>query len=101
MTTPLPGRAQVLAATRQSLVLAAACLAAYWLAMTLLSRVTAVSAHDDLLGGMWAVIAAIFVLRGSYQQSAAAWLDLRAFRRKSRAAAGTGQLTKAGARDGR
>jgi uncharacterized membrane protein YgaE (UPF0421/DUF939 family) len=193
MTAPLPGPAPVLAATRQSLVLAAACLAAYWLAMTLLSRVTAVSRNDDLLGGMWAVIAAIFVLRDSYQQSitaalsrmsatlasfvlclvylafapfhpwalallaatsalvvtlagrpgdavtaaitttvimvvaalsphdaweqpilrlgdtvigvavgvAAAWLDLRAFRRQSRAAAGTGQLTNAGARDGR
>jgi uncharacterized membrane protein YccC len=62
-------RAQVFAATRESLVLAAACLAAYWLAMTLLSRVTVVSHDDDLLGGMWAVIAAIFVLRDSYQQS--------------------------------
>jgi uncharacterized membrane protein YgaE (UPF0421/DUF939 family) len=193
MTAPLPGPAQALAATRQSLVLAAACLAAYWLAMTLLSRVTAVSHDDDLLGGMWAVIAAIFVLRDSYQRSitaavsrttatlasfllclaylavapfhpwalallaaasalvvtlagrpgdavtaaitttvimvvaaisphdaweqpilrlgdtvigvvvgvAAAWLDLRAFRRQGRAAAGTGQLTNAGARDGR
>jgi hypothetical protein len=61
-------RAQVLAATRESLGLAAACLAAYWLAMTLLSRVTAVSRDDDLLGGMWAVLAA-------------AWIDLRVARR--------------------
>src|ERR1700733_11427919 len=45
-------RAQVLAATRESLVLAAACLAAYWLAMTLLSRVTAVSHDDDLPGAI-------------------------------------------------
>jgi uncharacterized membrane protein YccC len=187
------GRAQVPAAIRESLVLAAARLVSYWLDVTLLTRVTVVSHNDDLLGGMWTVIATIFVLRDSYQQSitaalsrvsatlvsfvlcltylaflpsrpwalallagasalvvtlagrpgdavtaaitttvvmvvaaisphnaweqpilrladtvigvavgvAAAWLDLRAFRRQGRAAAGTGQLTNAGARDGR
>jgi len=59
----------VLAATRLSVVLAAACLAAYWLATALLSRVSAVSHDDDLLGGMWAVLATIFVLRDSYERS--------------------------------
>jgi len=106
--TPMPRHrsgAQVLAATRESLVLAAACLAAYWLAMTLLSRVTAVS-HDDLLGGRWAVSAAITTTvvmvvaaispHNAWEQPilrlgdtvigvavgvAAAWLDLRVARR--------------------
>ena len=35
----------------------------------LLSRLYFISRDDDLLGGMWAVIATIFVNRASYQQS--------------------------------
>ena len=69
------GRAQVPAAIRESLVLAAACLVSYWLDVTLLTRVTVVSHNDDLLGGMWTVIATIFVLRDSYQQSITAALS--------------------------
>ena len=64
-----PSRAQVLAAAREGIVLALACLASYWLATTLLSRASALPHDDDLLGGMWAVIATVFVLRDSYQQS--------------------------------
>jgi uncharacterized membrane protein YccC len=50
-------------------VLAVACLVAYMLTTRLLSRLYFISRDDDLLGGMWAVIATIFVSRASYQQS--------------------------------
>src|SRR6202035_775364 len=50
-------------------VLAVACLLTYLLATRLLSRVYFVSKNDDLLGGMWAVIATIFVNRDSSRQS--------------------------------
>lgn len=68
-------RTQAVKATRESLVLAVACLVAYWIESTLLSRLSSVPHDDDLLGGMWAVIAACFVLRESYQQSIAAALS--------------------------
>jgi fusaric acid resistance family protein len=68
-------RAQALTALRQAAVLAVACLVSYWLDVTLLSRVRSLPDDDDLLGGMWAVIATIFVLRESYQQSIAAALS--------------------------
>ena len=49
-----------------------ACLITYLLVTHALSRVYSISKDDDLLGGMWAVIATIFVMRESYRQSAAA-----------------------------
>src|SRR6201996_5185084 len=68
----LPDRAQARAALADSVVLALACLVTYLLATWLLSGVHSVAHADDLLGGMWAVIAAIFVNRSSYEQSLAA-----------------------------
>jgi uncharacterized membrane protein YccC len=53
-------------------VLAIACVITYWLVTHLLSRVDFVSKADDMLGGLWAVIATIFVNRDSYQHSVAA-----------------------------
>ena len=54
-------------------MLAIACLASYLLATRLLSHLYVSSPKDDdLLGGMWAVIATIFVTRDSYQQSLSA-----------------------------
>ena len=53
-------------------MLAVACLVTYWLATHLLSRVHSVGRDDDLLGGMWAVLATIFVLRDSFGKSVAA-----------------------------
>ena len=53
-------------------VLAVACLITYLLVTQLLSRLYFISRDSDLLGGMWAVIATIFVNRASYQQSLAA-----------------------------
>ena len=56
-------------------VLAIACLLSYWLVTYLLARLHSVSAADDLLGGLWAVIATVFVCRFSYHQSMAAALS--------------------------
>ena len=53
-------------------LLAVACLVSYLLATQLLSHLYFVSKDDDLLGGMWAVIATIFVIRDSYQKSVSA-----------------------------
>ncbi len=53
-------------------VLAIACLLAFWLVTHGLSGIHSVSRADDLLGGLWAVIATVFVCRFSYHQSTAA-----------------------------
>ena len=50
-------------------ILAIACLLSYWLITTVLTREYSVSHEDDLLGGMWAVVATIFVYRTSHQKS--------------------------------
>jgi uncharacterized membrane protein YccC len=67
-----PGWPQAGAAVVECVILAVACLITYWLATSALSRVYSLSRDDDLLGGMWAVIATIFVLRDSYGKSVAA-----------------------------
>jgi uncharacterized membrane protein YccC len=64
-----PSRAEVREALVDSATLALACLVTYWLATSILSRIYLVSREDDVLGGMWAVIATIFVFRDSYAQS--------------------------------
>jgi uncharacterized membrane protein YgaE (UPF0421/DUF939 family) len=46
-------------------VLAIACLISYWLITSILAREYSVSRENDLLGGMWAVVATIFVFRQS------------------------------------
>jgi Zn-dependent protease len=50
-------------------VLAAACLVTYWLATRMLAHVYLLSRDDELVCGLWAVIATVFVLRDSYQRS--------------------------------
>ena len=52
-----------------STVLAIACLLSYWLITKLLTKVHSVSNADDLLGGMWAIIATVFVYRVTSDQS--------------------------------
>jgi uncharacterized membrane protein YccC len=47
----------------------------YWLTVHGLARVHSVSAADDVLGGVWAVIATVFVYRTSYEASATAALS--------------------------
>lgn len=63
---------QARTAVVECVVLAVACLITYWLVTSALSRVYSLSRDDDLLGGMWAVIATIFVLRDSFGKSVAA-----------------------------
>ena len=63
---------QARSAVVESVVLAAACLLTFWLVTDLLSRVHSLGRDDDLLGGMWAVLATIFVLRDSFRKSVAA-----------------------------
>jgi uncharacterized membrane protein YccC len=55
-----------------SLSLAIACLVTFVLVSKLLSRIHPISSDDDLLGGLWAVIATIFVSRDSYEGSVTA-----------------------------
>ena len=63
---------QARSAVVECVVLAVACLITFWLVRSLLSRVYSLSRDDDLLGGMWAVLATIFVLRDSFGKSVAA-----------------------------
>ena len=56
----------------EAALLGVACLVAYWVETHLLAQINSVSGPDDLLGGMWAAIAAIFVFRDSYQRSVTA-----------------------------
>jgi uncharacterized membrane protein YccC len=63
------------AAVRQCAVLAVACLISYLLATDILSHVHFLSREDELIGGLWAVIATVFVLRDSYQHSVTAALS--------------------------
>jgi len=68
----LPPQAEVRAAVADSILLAVACLISYWLTTKALSLVYSVSKDDDALGGMWAVVATVFLFRDSYNLSLAA-----------------------------
>ena len=67
-----PSWPQARTAVVECVVLAVACLITYWLVTSALSHVYSLSRDDDLLGGMWAVLATIFVLRDSFGKSVAA-----------------------------
>jgi uncharacterized membrane protein YccC len=67
-----PRAREVPRALAESALLAAACLVSYWVVAQLLARIHAVSAAGDIIGGMWAALATIFVIRGSYGQTTAA-----------------------------
>ena len=49
--------------------LAISCVISYWLITRILAHVYSISRDDNLLGGMWAVVATVFVYRYSYEQS--------------------------------
>ena len=72
VAAPAPSGAQVRAAVADSILLAVACLASYWLTTSVLSLAYSVSASDDALGGLWAVVATVFLFRESYDKSLAA-----------------------------
>jgi len=59
-------------AVLDSAILAIACLITFMLVTDLLPRVYHLSRADDLIGGLWAVIAAVFVFRDTYQHSMSA-----------------------------
>ena len=56
-------------------VLGLACFISYFLITRILGRAYFLSRDDELLGGMWAVAATIFVYRQYYQQSVSAALS--------------------------
>lgn len=61
-------------AVLHGVVLGLSCLLSYELVDHLLSRVYSLSRSDDVLGGMWAVIATAFVYRAGRQQTMSAAL---------------------------
>ena len=67
-------RSTIRAAFDHSFALAVACLISYWATTDGLSRIHSLSSDDDLLGGMWAVIATVFVYRETHRQNVAAAL---------------------------
>lgn len=56
-------------------MLSVLCVISYWLITHMLARMVSVSRDDHLLGGMWAVVATIFVYRYGYDQTIAAALS--------------------------
>ena len=68
----LPPWTQLRRAVADSIVVGLSCLLTYWLATTILAHVYSPSAADDELGGLWAVIATVFVFRETYDKSVAA-----------------------------
>jgi uncharacterized membrane protein YgaE (UPF0421/DUF939 family) len=62
-------------AVLHGIALSILCVISYWLITHLLAHVFPVSRDDDLLGGMWAVVATVFVYRYSYEQSTGAALS--------------------------
>jgi hypothetical protein len=57
------------------ILLAVLCVVSYQLITHLLARVLSVSRDDDLLGGMWAIAATVFVYRHSYEETIGAALS--------------------------
>jgi hypothetical protein len=64
----LDGPSRFRQAVGYSVGLAIARLVSYWLITRILAHIYSVSRLDDLLGGMWAVIATVFVYRNSYTE---------------------------------
>jgi uncharacterized membrane protein YccC len=82
MTVPSPERAhqqvvrrRIPSAIRHSVALAIACSISYLLTTHGLSRIHSLSTADDLLGGMWAAIATVFVYRETQRASISAALS--------------------------
>jgi uncharacterized membrane protein YccC len=69
VTRPWASGTAVLRAVFHGVMLSLLCAISYWLITHLLSQAFSVSRDDDLLGGMWAVAATVFVYRYSYDSS--------------------------------
>lgn len=72
MATALPRIGQ---AVGDGAALAISCLVSYWLTTRILRRALFVSHEDELLGGMWDVVATVFVYQYNYQQTVRAALS--------------------------
>lgn len=59
----------------RAVVLAISCMISFWLITHILSNTYSISRDDDLLGGMWAVVATIFVYRYSHAETISAALS--------------------------
>lgn len=75
MQRVLSGWRQAQHALIHGVTLSLSCVISYWLITHLLTRSTDVSRDDNLLGGMWAAIATLFVYRFGYEQSIGAALS--------------------------
>jgi hypothetical protein len=69
------GSAQTGEVVIRATILAISCVISYWLITHILADMYSISRDDDLLGGMWAVVATIFVYRYSHAESVRAALS--------------------------
>jgi uncharacterized membrane protein YccC len=67
-----PDRTQVRTAVVECTILGLAGSLAYWLVVNWLTWLRSVSVADDIVGGVWAAIATVFVTRSTYEQSVTA-----------------------------
>ena len=67
---PSPREARV--AVAESVVLGLSCLLTFWLVADVITHIYEDSRDSDLLGGMWATLATIFVSRATFQESLSA-----------------------------
>jgi uncharacterized membrane protein YccC len=74
-TANSPRPSQIRETILYALALTISCAISFWLTTHLLVHAYSVSHDDDLLGGMWAVAATVFVHRYSYEQSVRAALS--------------------------
>jgi uncharacterized membrane protein YccC len=74
-TTGLAQLARIGQAVGHGVVLGICCLISYKIITYILTYAWFVARDDELLGGMWAVVATIFVFRYSYQENATAALS--------------------------
>ena len=66
---------EILHALFHGVMLSLLCAISYWLITRMLAQIYSISRDDDLLGGMWAVAATVFVYRYSYDGSIGAALS--------------------------
>ncbi|MGC2321332.1 MAG: FUSC family protein [Terriglobales bacterium] len=62
-------------AVSHGVMLAVCCFISYWIITDVLAAARSVSRDDEFLGGMWAVVATVFVFRYTYEESARAALS--------------------------
>ena len=71
----LQRKSHISASVWRAFTVASLSVSSFWLTTHILSRTYSISRDDDLLGGMWAAVATIFVYRYSYDESRRATLS--------------------------